>query len=808
MTPSVAMRHLLWKDYRQARPALWACLIMLACIQVLYLIAQLFDQGTDTATVQGAYFIALIAPTLVAMACSGLLIGQERQTRTWNWSSSLPVSWSSALASKFIVWLVASIVTTVVLLALYAVLYRLALLSGRSPTASAAWQISEIQTMEAMLVLVPIEVFVIFSIAALLWNDTLLALVIAAIVLCAGHLLVIDSGTRIIHGIPRNYPTRLQDHLPTAVSLLVLAIGLAALGLCYAFRWRWTSGQLASLSLRGWLRFGGGKSGGDASLAYASGYSESLAYASGYRVGRPSETGMMFAQAWRSGLGICVGIVIAALALLAGAPNEWRIFPPVLVAASLLLGVSVFGSEHPQGRYRFFADRGASWVRFLIAHVSVGLGWQVVLFALAYGLLVWQGSRTDFGFPSVLGVALAAFGLAVFSSLCISNAVIATAFAGLALFACAIFYEIADSYWSALIGQRDYVVSALPLTVAIFAAGLIYQARRWFVFDRPHSFRVLLTAGLVGLFAPLWLWLTFGYLTIPAVPWQGVPVDQVHIASPRRLPRLAVYLPDIAAMPLTPLSPSPMVAQELIADSYRGQLWLIVQRHGSVAAWLDTWKEPLEEIREELSNREAFAPANSLWPYSNMIEQMAFLGVAATQARDRAFAAEAWRLNHALLELAQDDREWVVQSLNARTATWGLWNLLSEDDIDFLKDQSDLSSLLPDHVDNAVWSHTLRVNWTLRKLALTNDSQTPVGAFHTVQGAFIIRTVRYYPPLRWAVERQMALQLNEELEVLEGRGSQVASVGAPRLPGNDIVYQIQTLRQLEEQVAAKIAQAQ
>lgn len=818
MNPTVAMRHLLWKDFRQIRPALVACLVMLACIQLLYLAAQLVERGTSMATFQSAYLIALIAPTLAAIACSGLLVGQERQTRTWNWSSSLPISWSSALASKFVVWLASSAVLTVLLLAVYGLLYRVALLAGRVPSSDVMWQIAEVRVMLAMLLLIPFEVFVIFSIAALLWNDTLLALVVSAIALVTGHLLVIDVGTRIVHGIPRSYPLRPQDYLETVVALLVAAIALAALGLCYAFRWRWTTGQLSSVSLRDFIGSRFGKRVGGSSLAYASGDSRfALPNALARSLGRPSETVMLFVHALRSGLGVRLTVVTAALAMLAIVPNDWQIFPPVLLVASVLLGASAFGHEHSFGRYRFFADRGASGIRFLVAHGIVGLIWLLGLFLAAYCLLRLRRASLptpalDFADPNLFGIVMCAFGLGVFSSLCITNSVIATTLAGLILFASAVSYQIADSFYGMFIAESGHVLAAVPLTVVIMLVGLVYQSRRWFLLDRPHSLRTLVTSWLIGLIVPIWLCMTFGYLLIPAVEWQGLPESQLKPTDQARLPEFKSEMPDLAGMIGQPSSP--VVASGVIIDNFRNQLQRFEQHLQSVPAWLDARKVALEQLSAELSDPASFTPVDlnglRVLQYSKWIEQTAFTGVAATKARDLERALLAWKLNHSLLELGEDDADLASRTLLARTVTWGLWNLLEDDDLAFLRQGSELNLLTPGHVDTAIWTYTIRARWTVRRLSLRSGGLPNWPPSQAMLETSILRpALNYYPPLRWAVERQMALQLNRELNLLSGREALPAQANGTWMATYDpIVNQIQRLRQFEREVTTKLSQTQ
>ncbi len=72
-------RHLLWKDYRQAAQGLvgcWAILIVLIALDYV----RHFSSSVPSTFYSNGLMLTLVSPHLAAMACTGLLFGQERQT--------------------------------------------------------------------------------------------------------------------------------------------------------------------------------------------------------------------------------------------------------------------------------------------------------------------------------------------------------------------------------------------------------------------------------------------------------------------------------------------------------------------------------------------------------------------------------------------------------------------------------------------------------------------------------------------------------------------------------------------------------
>ncbi len=96
---SFPMRGLYWKEIRQVVP------LVLMLIGVALLLA-VFWSALQTTTLSMATFgpfIPLIMPALYAAGAGAILVGQEKETRTLLWFSSLPISPQQIIQVKFIV---------------------------------------------------------------------------------------------------------------------------------------------------------------------------------------------------------------------------------------------------------------------------------------------------------------------------------------------------------------------------------------------------------------------------------------------------------------------------------------------------------------------------------------------------------------------------------------------------------------------------------------------------------------------------------------------------------------------------------
>ncbi len=103
-------RHLLWKEFRFLSP------LVLLSVGIALLLQ--FVQFTSKKEIHSGgieLYLAEAIPLLVAIISIGVSIGYERDNRSWNWFSSIPVSWKHVLSSKAITVLALVIFSIVVL---------------------------------------------------------------------------------------------------------------------------------------------------------------------------------------------------------------------------------------------------------------------------------------------------------------------------------------------------------------------------------------------------------------------------------------------------------------------------------------------------------------------------------------------------------------------------------------------------------------------------------------------------------------------------------------------------------------------
>ncbi|SMP65620.1 ABC-type transport system involved in multi-copper enzyme maturation, permease component [Neorhodopirellula lusitana] len=99
MSPSV--RGLLWKEYRQTMPLVW---MVIGVVGLLFLLYQMSGQSSPTRSLQGILILGL--PALFAVGAGPLLVSQEKESRTMDWSASLPILVNQLFTTKFAVALI------------------------------------------------------------------------------------------------------------------------------------------------------------------------------------------------------------------------------------------------------------------------------------------------------------------------------------------------------------------------------------------------------------------------------------------------------------------------------------------------------------------------------------------------------------------------------------------------------------------------------------------------------------------------------------------------------------------------------
>ncbi len=552
-------RHLLWKDYRQIRPALIGCWAIYAVILLLLFVQQLTVMEIETFFPQ-CIMLVLSAPTLVAMAASGILIGHERQTRSWNWSSSLPISWYSSMLSKFVVWLASSVVMVLTLGLVYLLLAWICRMRGLTGPAFPEWISPEMIVSTA--VVVPLAVYICFSLAALLWNDTLTAFVVSACVVSTLYVLTYDLLPRTLFGnsgVSRN-------GLEAAVGIfftIALLIGLTGYAMIRAYHWRWTQGQLASI---GWRS----RAATPTSRLRQQAMWQSMAWSGP----APSEFWMLLAHAMKTSLvtRLCVFIPTFIVASLASVDANFGLTFLASWVNALILGVTVFAGDQTQSSYKFFADRGVRWSKLLCAHTLPPLLLAVVP-ALLASLILWVTGmpRTDGSeLFWLVPVTLAMFGVGLFCSLCSSIAMLSITLAVGALVLSFLAMKQQFDFWHyLLIGQlpTSFVVAIFCAQVVILCIATIILVRRWLVFDRVRGALYYATTLFVALVPVHLIAVSLCFLSVPKVPWPGMDPSQVKVFS--TLPKVEITPIMVPSLRNFMFSTDPAYVEDAVERTYR-----------------------------------------------------------------------------------------------------------------------------------------------------------------------------------------------------------------------------------------------
>jgi hypothetical protein len=332
-----------------------------------------------------------------------MLIGQERQSGTWGWSSSLPVSWRSALLSKLCITAVGTLGVTALLC-----ITPLALVLTEKLVIFNLWQVVGYASLVTSIIV--LEVVVYFSLASLLIRETLTALVIAGLGLTVGQMLLLgvsltiglNPDLLISTGLSREFSTGLASGLWTTVVLLVGSVWLVN-----AFRQRW----MRDVSGLGWFT----ANATTAALPRATRFVYSGETP-------PSEWWMLVRHAVANSWPLRLAIFLLPLVFVWLEKQSLYVIAPFAIG---LMGVTAFEGDQTQQRIRFLSDRGVSPFKLISSRLLVAGLWSVLTLAVAFALPGNSQVDGELQIEFLLGVSLCTFLLGALCAICFRKPLIA-----------------------------------------------------------------------------------------------------------------------------------------------------------------------------------------------------------------------------------------------------------------------------------------------------------------------------------------------------------------------------------------------
>ena len=750
MNTLVLSKHLLWKDYRQLRPALIGCWAILAVILLLNCVRQLLAQDREM-SFPDAIMLVLAAPTLAAMAASGILIGHERQTRTWNWSSSLPISWTSSLISKFIIWLVGSGLMVSTLYLLFLLLLQLCRMQGMTRGLSPDWLSP--QMVVTTVFFVPLIVYICFSLAALLWNDTLTAFVGAAIVVSVLFVITSDVLPRFLLHTGTLGPADMLVQLLGIVLGFVVLVFVAGIFMVRAYRWRWTTGQLASV---GWAR---------RVAAPVSSFQRRLLWQNAVWSGAaPSEFRMLLTHSLSMSLWMRLMILAGTLALAIYAGGGPDAALGVTIFGAAIMGVTVFAGDQSQAAYKFLADRGVNWWQLLLARALPAF--VLAITPVVCVVLLTARSLEPSTALALIVSGMGAFLLGLFCSLSTRLPLLSLTLAVGAVIAALLAWTSVLSFYYSLNSRipPTAVVLMFLAEASVLITATTLLLRRWLVYDRVQGIYYYLAALFIGLVPTHLLAVGLCFLTIPNVPWQGLPADQVKTVSTRPRATLEGTLPMTMQSRLYSYDTSRsyeainFTLEQMRVDANFYPKDKRPTNLGAGEGSLEIISAELEAMEAALDRlpSEATLDPNS-YPVAGQVENSAWLALWATQnLKDLELARRAWKVNRQLLSRLDYGTMECAQALPSRLLSALLRKHLTGEDWAFLQSGGSLAELQPDPVSSVTWSTLSRMQATVDRDGMKSHLRN-------------YPQLKIFFPLIWYHERKHAWIVQQELLEIEGK---------------------------------------
>ncbi len=717
---------LIWKDFQQVKQVFFAVLVGVFCVQFMLLILGALSREADnkSALFGGTVTIACAAPILLALGCSGMLVGQERQSGTWAWSSSLPVSWSQALGSKLLVTLFGSLAASLPLAVIPIGLLLARRLETQANSVAAVY-------VSWLTLVIFLEVVLFCFLTTVLIRETLTALVVAGIGLTVVHFsmgaLVADAPS--LDGI--------SDMSQYRFAIFASAILLTGfLLMTVAFRWRWGIGQQATFAFQG------------NSVAVERPIS---AYSQNAIGVAPSEWWMMLRHSFANSFWLRLFVLSGAFFISPELGYQTMgLFPVGLLLILGILGVTAFEGDQVLTRYRFLADRGvAPWKLVVCRLVVVSMLALVVCVVCALSVSRFhQGSLFPWSSLASLGPVVLLIGS--FSSIVFRKSIIAVTVAfvivlvswAVILFLLAWIHSQVEWLVEGQTSLRNVVLGFFPVSAIAILVATFVLSRRWLVFDDAKLAPHFLWISVAALFSPVLLACTFGFLFVPNIPWQEMSVE-IRTSRPVRSQLLSFSHPllddsiDVDHRSLRRDVSSEINGLRQSPDQHI--VHLIEPMLTSLEAELKTGNRP---AGAELQYKHY---AKSL---EFMIARTAALARVCLDEKDPKSALRFWRANRELQQLSYEFDPLLMRA--SRNAALLLLNELNDDEVAALGGREVFKNLIPAAHDECTAS--IRHSWLVANINRNYLRSTFVGLF---------------PPLRWRLERQLAWSVAQHRRTLE-----------------------------------------
>ena len=763
-----AWRHLMWKDWRQVWQLIVGVTIIQAGLQLMMGVMEAMFPDSMRNLATATINVALAAPTLMAIGCCGILIGQERQSGSWAWSSSLPVSWRRSLLSKAVIWGASSAVSAGLLLGVAAIaLWMNHRLLGRELLHPYQTQDDLAVWAYVMTLVISVEVFIYFSLVALLIKDTLMAFVIAALGLFGFHMLAMAISISSIAN-RWNLGGYFANDVHNSYSILI-AYGFACVVGCYllavTYRWRWGAGQYAPLPLVG--RTGG-------SQAVRPQRALWQAYAGSAK--QPSELGMLLEHGFLSAMGLRLTVGLGAMLLnflaivsaIGDKQDSSGIGLCVFICciASCFLGVSVFSGDQPSKRFRFLADRGVNWKKLLLGHIFTPALIVLLLIATsAIAIVSFLPQQSIFLWS--LALSIPAFIVGMFSSLVFASPIISLTATFVSLIAAAVVNVTAIAIWDSVYpsGHWEAIGLWFPVSTLIVFVVAVRLVPRWLKVERFGAVGVYVGTTVLAMLLPGVLGLSFGFMTIPKVAWEGTPVDEIKGVDWTGGPEL----PKAWSHSLLIQRPVPgrfSRGEDLSYSRLSGNTK--VQMRSQVPAidkWLDGQSKRFSDF-ESVGAPPELVGFDELRKLNSMIESSAVIALMATDERNQEFAVRAWKANRRLMEFSQQ-RALFSETMAANAFVWEIWATMPDDDLDILAGTNELSEMTPPALPTVEeFREIVRARATARQVVANSlfrrtEDWSRIAPYTLTW--YQVPPAVVYPPIRWAIERRQAIALQLDL---------------------------------------------